>query len=145
MEKVIVKVHGEQTGADGETSAIEVVTEGRHYFKNGMHYVLYDDKMADESVSTILEIEPDRLRLTRSGAVAQEQHFVRGMESTSEYKTPFGNLKLSVQTKDMTIAYGTVSGEIHVDYALAINGAWQSDNSLSIEICPDASEIGRLN
>ena len=145
MEKVIVKVHGEQTGADGETNAIEVVTEGRHYFKNGMHYVLYDDKMADESVSTMLEIEPDRLRMTRSGAVAQEQHFIRGMESTSEYKTPFGNLKLSVQTKDMKIAYGTVSGEIHVDYALAINGAWQSDNSLSIEISPDASEIGRLN
>ena len=45
MEKVIVKVRGEQTGADGETNAIEVVAEGRHYEKNGMHYVLYDDHM----------------------------------------------------------------------------------------------------
>ena len=145
MEKVIVKVRGEQTGADGETNAIEIVAEGRHYYKNGMHYVLYDDKMADEAVSTILKIEPDRLHLTRSGAVAQEQHFMRGTESTSEYKTPLGNLTLSVQTKDMKIAYGTVSGEIHVDYALAINGAWQSDNALHISVCPDASEIGRLN
>ncbi len=145
MEKVIVKVRGEQTGADGETNAIEVVTEGRHYFKNGMHYVIYDDRMTDEPISTMLEIEPDRLRLTRSGAVAQEQHFVRGMVSTSDYRTPQGNLKLSVQTRDMTITYGTVSGEIHVDYSLAVNGMWQSDNTLSIEISPDAGEIGRLN
>lgn len=145
MEKVIVKVHGEQTGADGETNAIEVVTEGRHYYKNGMHYVLYDDHMADESISTILKIEPDRLHLTRNGAVTQEQHFMNGMESTSEYRTPMGNLTLSVLTKNMEIAYGTVSGEIRVDYAMAINGMWQSDNTLSIEISPDVSEVGRLN
>ena len=145
MDKVIVKVHGEQTGADGETNAIEVVAEGRHYFKNGMHYVLYDDNMADEAISTVLKIEPDRVHLTRSGAVTQEQHFMNGTESTSEYATPMGSLTLSVRTTNMEIAYGTVSGEIHVDYAMAINGMWQSDNSLSIEISPDASEIGRLN
>ena len=54
-------------------------------------------------------------------------------------------MKLSVRTQNMEIAYGTVSGEIRVDYAMAINGTWQSDNTLSIEISPDASEVGRLN
>lgn len=145
MEKVIVKVRGEQTGADGETNAIEVVAEGRHYEKNGMHYVLYDDHMADESISTVLEIEPNRLRLTRNGAIVQDQYFINGVESTSEYRTPFGSMKMSVRTRNMEIAYGTVSGEIHVDYAMALNGAWQSDNALHISISPDASEIGRLN
>ncbi|MBP5201009.1 MAG: DUF1934 domain-containing protein [Schwartzia sp.] len=145
MEKVIVKVRGEQTGADGETNSIEVVAEGRHYYKNGMHYVVYDDHMENEAISTMLKIEPDRLHLSRSGAVTQEQHFANGMESTSEYVTPLGSLKLSVRTKNMEIAYGTVSGEIHVDYAMAINGMWQSDNTLSISICPEASEVGRLN
>ena len=145
MEKVIVKVRGEQTGADGETNTVEVVTEGRHYYKDGMHYVIYDDHMADESISTMLRIEPDRLHLTRSGAVTQEQHFANGMESTSEYKTPLGSLTLSVRTRNMEIAYGTVSGEIHVDYAMTVNGAWQSDNALHISISPDVSEIGRLN
>ena len=140
-----MKVRGEQTGADGETNAIEVVAEGRHYEKNGMHYVLYDDHLADETISTILRIEPDRLHLTRNGAIAQDQYFMNGVESTSEYQTPFGSLKLSVRTRNMEIAYGTVSGEIRVDYAMAINGMWQSDNSLSISISPEASEVGRLN
>ena len=89
--------------------------------------------------------QPQDLAAERFLPVAQEQHFMRGLESTSEYRTPLGSLTLSVQTKDMTIAYGTVSGEIHVDYALAINGAWQSDNALHISVRPDVSEIGRLH
>jgi len=52
---------------------------------------------------------------------------------------------MSVRTRNMEIVYGNVSGEIHVDYAMALNGAWQSDNALHISISPDASEIGRLN
>ena len=145
MDKVIVKVRGEQTGADGETNAIEVVAEGRHFEKNGMHYVLYDDHMEEEPISTVLAIEPHRLRLTRNGAITQDQYFMNGVESTSEYRTPFGSLKMSVTTRNMEIAYGTVSGEIHVDYAMALNGMWQSDNALHITVSPDASEVGRLN
>ena len=145
MDKVIVKVRGEQTGADGETNAIEVVAEGRHFEKNGRHYVLYDDHMEEEPISTVLAIEPHRLRLTRNGAITQDQYFMNGVESTSEYRTPFGSLKMSVTTRNMEIAYGTVSGEIHVDYAMALNGMWQSDNALHITVSPDASEVGRLN
>ena len=145
MDKVIVKVRGEQTGADGETNAVEVVAEGRHYYKNGMHYVIYDDHMDNEAISTMLKIEPDCLHLTRHGAIAQDQYFMNGVESTSEYRTPFGSMKLSVRTQNMEIAYGTVSGEIRVDYAMAINGMWQSNNSLSISVSPEASEVGRLN
>ncbi len=145
MDKVIVKVRGEQRDAEGETETIEMVAEGRHYFKDGMHYVLYDDHLADEEVSTMLKIEPDRMHLIRNGAIVQEQHFMNGLESTSEYRTPLGSLTLSVRTRNMEIAYGTVSGEIHVDYATHINGVWQCDNTLSITVSPDESEIGRLN
>ena len=145
MERVIVKVRGEQTGADGETSAVEVVAEGRHYYRDGMHYVLYDDSVEEERVETMLRIDPYSLHLTRNGAIIHEQHFARGTESVSEYETPLGNLTLSVVTRDMKIAYGTVSGEIKVDYAMSVNGVWQSDNKLLIEVAPEADEVKRLN
>ncbi len=145
MDNVIVRVRGEQTCADGETNQIEVVAEGRHFYKNGLHYVLYDDHMADEPISTTLKIAPDSVLLLRRGAISQEQRFVEGVESTGEYRTPFGSLSLSVATSHMEVACGDVSGEIHVDYAMFVNGAWQSDNALHIEICPVPDEVGRLN
>ena len=90
-------------------------------------------------------LSDDYVLLLRRGAVSQEQRFVEGMESTSEYRTPFGRLELSVATSRMEVACGDVSGEIHVDYAMFVDGTWQSDNALHIEICPMPGEVGRLN
>ena len=147
MDKVIVKVKGQQTDAAGETSRIELIAEGRHYYRNGWHYVLYEDHMAEDvdDTSTILKIAPDTMVLLRNGSESQEQRFAAAQESTSVYRTPYGNLDLSVKTDRIAIVYGTVSGNIDVDYAMSINGKWQSRNELHIEISAAEEETSRLN
>jgi uncharacterized beta-barrel protein YwiB (DUF1934 family) len=147
MDRVIVKVKGQQTDAAGETSRIEMVAEGRHYYRNGWHYVLYDDQLAEDkaAAATILKIAPDTMVLLRNGSVNQEQRFAAAQESRSVYRTPYGNLDLSVTTNTIDIIYGTVSGNIDINYAMAINGKWQSQNELHIEICAAAGENSRLN
>ena len=52
---------------------------------------------------------------------------------------------LSVKTEKIDIVYGTVSGNIDVVYAMAINGEWQSNNELHIEVCADQEESQKLN
>ena len=142
MEKVIVKVTGEQTDAAGEVSCIGMTTVGKHYFRSGRHYIVYDDTTLAEGVSvrTMLKVAPGALILTRRGAVEQEQRFIPGQESRSRYRTPFGELELCVATKRLDIAYDAVFGQIDVVYAMHINGAWHSANKLHIEVMPDASE-----
>ena len=145
MDRVIVKVRGEQTDPEGEKSRIEMMAEGRHYYRNGKHYVLYEDDMMDGDgrISTVLKIAPDSV--VRSGGVVQEQRFDKRQESVSEYKTPFGSMELSVRTDTINVVYGTVSGEVDVSYAMSINGQVQTLNELHIEISAAEGEIGRLN
>ena len=147
MDRVIVKVRGEQTDPEGEKSRIEMMAEGRHYYRNGKHYVLYEDNMLDGEgrISTILKIAPDSVVLLRSGGVVQEQRFDKRQESVSEYKTPFGSMELSVRTDTVNVVYGTVSGEVDVSYAMSINGEVQTLNELHIEISAAEGEIDRLN
>ena len=147
MNKVIVHVRGRQTDAEGAVNKIEMMAEGRHYFRNGKHYVLYDDKTLakNKGTATVLKIAPDSVTLLRKGAVMQEQYFSSGRESRSKYRTPYGDLDLSVQTEQLDIVYGTVSGNIDVSYATSINGEWQSNNELHIEICADENEKQKLN
>lgn len=147
VDRVIVKVRGEQTDAEGEKSRIEMMAEGRHFYRNGKHYVLYQDQVmdGDGQISTVLKIAPDSLVLMRSGSVVQEQRFDKGQESVSEYQTPFGSLQMAVRTDEMSIVYGTVSGQVDVSYALSINGQVQTLNELHIEIRAAEGEIGRLN
>ena len=147
MNKVIVKVRGQQTDAQGEVNTIEMMAEGEHYFRNGKHYILYDDTSLDQknSTATVLKISTDSLTLLRKGAVVQEQHFSLARESRSTYQTPYGELALAVKTKRMDIVYGTVSGNIDVAYAMSVNGQWQSTNELHIEVCADEKEKQKLN
>lgn len=147
MEKVIVKVRGEQTDMGGEKSQIEMVAEGRHYFRDGKHYVLYEDNVMDNAgrISTVLKIAPDSVVLLRSGAVTQEQRFDARAASVSQYQTPYGNLELAVRTEAVNVVYGTVSGQVDVCYALSINGQAETRNELHIEISAAEGEISRLN
>lgn len=147
MNKVVVTVEGRQKDAMGEESCIKMVAEGRHFYKNGQNYILYEEGEAAETgkVSTMLKIAGDSMTLLRRGAIAQEQHFARGKVSKSMYRTPYGALDLSIRTQSIKILYGSVSGHIEIVYQLSMNGKWQSDNELHIDICAASAETNNLN
>ena len=44
---VLVSVRGAHI-ADGETNNLEVITAGSYYFKNGKHYIIYDEILEGE-------------------------------------------------------------------------------------------------
>ena len=133
MNRVIVKVTGEQKDAAGDVSRIEMTAMGEHYFRNGKHYIIYEDTSLAEGApaSTMLKVAADSL--------------TPESESRSRYRTPFGDLDLCVATQRLDIAYGSVSGRIDVSYDMHINGEWQSANELHIEVEADASERQKLN
>ena len=51
------------------------------------------DLNEEKETSTMLKIQKDSLTLMRTGGVQQQQVFVEGKESVSDYITPYGNLK----------------------------------------------------
>ena len=66
MNRVIVKVTGEQKDASGDISRIEMTAMGEHYFRNGKHYIIYEDTSLAEGApaSTMLKVAADSLTLT---------------------------------------------------------------------------------
>lgn len=147
MDKVVVTVIGVQKDAFGEENRIELVSVGKHYMKNGVHYVLYNDSAVSgmEGTSTLLKVEAAKVTLIRKGAVMQEQHFSEAAKSRSLYKTPFGTFRLSVLTHKLTVCYGSVSGTIDIAYDLSIDDNFQSGNQLHIEICAQQPDLAQMN
>lgn len=142
MNRVIIKIKATQEDIDGNLNEIEMMSEGTHYSRDNNHYVLYEDDVSasDGAVSTILKISSDSLSLVRKGVIYQEQNFQLDKESTSIYRTPYGNLNLSICTNLLDIEYADISGNIHVQYSVAINGQMQSKNDLNIDIYALANE-----
>ena len=133
---VIVKVRGSWQDAQGQKDSVRTIAKGHHYFHRGKHYVIYEDDAVQDGkdgsegsrVSTVLKI---------GGALEQEQRFEKGREHTSIYRTPYGNIDLSVRTEALSVDYGEVAGRIDIRYGLWVNGAFQSQNRLHIEIEED--------
>lgn len=135
MNKVIVKINSKQK--NDKQNIIKTKALANAYTKNGILYVIYKEKDLNEKkeTSTMLKIQENSLTLTRTGGVQQQQIFVEGKESVSDYVTPYGNLKMKVKTHRLKIITG-IKSTIKIDYALYINNIWQSDNELIISLEP---------
>lgn len=135
MNKVIVKINSKQKHDKQDTIKMKALANA--YTKNNILYVIYKKKDLNEQqeTSTMLKIQDNSLTLTRTGGVQQQQIFVQGQESISDYITPYGNLKMKVKTHRLEMITG-VKSIIKIDYALYINNSWQSDNELVIRLEP---------
>ena len=134
---VMVKVKGIQRDAAGEVNTIKTTAKGRYFFRGGKHYVLYDDCSLNKEkrTSTVLQFNLESLTLLRKGAVESEQRFLPGKEHHTRYRTPYGELELSAKTSKLKVLFdSTNGGAIDVSYDMSINGKFQSQNQLHIEI-----------
>jgi uncharacterized beta-barrel protein YwiB (DUF1934 family) len=136
MATVIVTVTGIQRDDTGEESRIELVTVGRHYEKNGIHYITYDETEVSgmEGTTTLLKLYGDSVAVVRMGKVEHKQEFRLGEKTYSTYVTPYGSLKMALYTSKLDHSYQAIGGNVHICYELEIDGQWQSSNELSVNI-----------
>lgn len=136
MTNVIVTVIGSQRDGAGDEQSIELITAGRHYRRNGVDYITYDESKLTglEGTTTLLKLYDGYVVLVRMGNIEQRQEFRKGERSTCTYITPYGAMEMSVATSDVTVAFANSSGSVAIAYELEIEGRWQSSNQLAITI-----------
>lgn len=137
MNKVVVSVLGVQKDVYGEENHIELVTVGRHHLKNGVNYITYHDSQGMDGTDTLLKVGGDCVTLVRKGQVEHKQKFKLKEISSSLYRTPYGDMTLTIVTNHLNICFGSASGTIDIDYELMVDGQWQSANHLYIKVCAD--------
>lgn len=136
MDTVVVTVIGSQRDAEGDENRIELTTVGRHYEKNGIHYITYDETQLSgmEGTTTLLKIYGDYVAVVRMGSVEQKQEFRLGERTFGTYITPYGIMKMAAVTSKLDMSYHEGTGGIHIEYEIEIDGQWQSKNELTVHI-----------
>ena len=73
---VLIRIRGLQALND-ETNDVEIITTGDYFFKNGKHYVIYDEMMEgiEESVHNMVKITPVRMDIQKNGAIGAHMVF----------------------------------------------------------------------
>lgn len=136
---VLVTVKGLQFG-DNEADSMEVVCNGTYYFRNGKHYIKYDEIIDDSmrSVSNILKISDiagiPRVEVKKKGTVEATLLFEEGQNHISCYETDYGSFMLGFHANRISVEHKEDEINVHIDYAMEMNYEHLSDNQIEMNI-----------
>ena len=147
MEKeVLIHVRGLQMMAeDGEQEPIEIVVPGEYYFRNGSHYLRYEEIMDESAQPTVnyIKMSEKGMEVRKKGLVNVHMVFEQGKKNMTYYTTPFGTLQMGIAATGMELHESESGLDMKVDYALEINYEHLADCTIDVKVRPKGSiELG---
>lgn len=121
---VLVTISGLQIARKSEeTDPVEVITAGDYFKKNNKHYVLYDEVVEgfDGVTKNIIKVQKDCVDITKKGIMNVHMVFEKNKKNVACYETPFGNLMLGIDAKNIKITEEENDILVNVEYALELN------------------------
>ena len=138
-KEVLIHVSGLQTmDAEGDQEPIEIVVPGEYYFRNGSHYLRYEEILEDFAEPTInyIKISPKGMEVRKKGVVNVHMVFEQGKKNMTYYTTPYGTIEMGIAATNLNLEENDSGLNMKVDYALDMNQAHVADCYLAIKAQP---------
>ena len=135
-KEVEVTITGIQKYADHEDDDLKTSAEGEYYYRNGSHYILYEERPEGftETTKSMLKLKDGCLEMTRKGLINTSMVFDKSKETVSRYKTPFGEMQLGIRTKDLSVIETEDVIRAKVAYDLEAEGRHMAECVIEIMI-----------
>ena len=120
QKEVLIHVRGLQMmDAQGDQEPIEIIVPGQYYFRNGSHYLRYEELLDETAEPTInyIKVSGKGLEVSKKGLVNVHMVFEQGKK----------NLELTESEENL---------QIKADYALDMNEEHVADCYLAIQVQP---------
>ena len=114
-----------------ENEPIEVITPASYYWKNGKHYILYDEVM--EGIPGVVKNE-----IMKSGITNAHMVFEKNQMNVTYYDTPYGQLHVGIHTRKLDVNVDDERIDIAVEYGLDVNHEATADCRIAMSIRPKA-------
>lgn len=122
-QKVWLTIRGEQEYGGLERECSELILSGTLEQRGDGFLLRYAETGEDGAVThTRLFAAPERVTLTRTGAVRSEMVFACGRVHTSSYALPFGAVPLTVEARAVRWRLGAHGGLIDLRYRIELGG-----------------------
>ena len=138
-KEVLIHVRGLQMmDADGDQEPIEIVVPGEYYFRNGSHYVRYEEILEDFAEPTInyIKFSDKGMEVRKKGVVNVHMVFEQGKKNMTFYTTPYGTIEMGIAATNLDLKENESGLNMKVDYALDMNQEHVADCCLAIQAQP---------
>ena len=130
-----------------EQEPIELVVPGQYYFKNGSHYLRYEELMDETSAEptvNYIKISSKAVEVRKKGLVNVHMVFERGKKNMTYYSTPYGIVEMGIAATGVMIEESENGIDMKVDYALEMNEEYVADCYLTVSAQSKASGEFRI-
>lgn len=132
---VMISIRGLQFLEDETDDNIETVQQGEYFFRNGSHFLLYEEYLEDfpEPVKSVIRIRGNELTLTRKGPLNVQMNFTQGKKTLTRYRTPYGAMTIGLDTDRVECRAENNGLFVEVEYVLEANYQYVADCTIRIE------------
>ena len=133
---VLIHVRGLQLmETDDEQEPIEIVVPGQYYFRNGSHYLRYEEMLDDSAQTTVnyIKMSSEGVEIRKQGQVNVHMVFEQGKKNKTFYTTPYGTLQMGIAATGLELKESKDDIQMKVDYALDMNEEHVADCYLTVQ------------
>ena len=133
---VLIHVRGLQMmETDDAQEPIEILVPGQYYFRNGSHYLRYEEMLDDTAETTVnyIKMSPNGVEVRKQGQVNVHMVFEEGKKNKTFYNTPYGTLQMGISATGLELKESEDGIQMKVDYALDMNEEHVADCYLTVQ------------
>lgn len=146
-KEVLVRLSGLQMAVNDTDNQgdepIEIISAGTYFFKNGTHYIFFEEMAEGIQGVTKTQIRlkgTETLEVIKKGISNMHMVFEKNKNHRCFYKTPFGELNLGICTSQIVTDESEENINIRVDYALDVNYEPLAECTIRINVKPRDSK-----
>lgn len=104
-ENVSITIKGYHDIAGSCQEPVITSARGRYYFRNGHHFVSYEEQTAEgeQPSRSLVKFGGNYLGIHRKGDYPSQMEFEEGKRSLTHYRTPAGVLEFGVEVEKISI------------------------------------------
>lgn len=124
---------------DEDNEPIEVIAPASYYWKNGKHYIMYDEVV--EGIPGVIKNKVkitgnDTLEIMKSGIANAHMVFEKNKMNVTYYDTPYGQIHVGIHTRELDVEVSDDLINVEVEYGLDVNHEAMADCRISMNIRP---------
>ncbi len=134
-KNVLVYIKGVQADFDGE--AIETVCPGTYYFKDGKHYIFYEEQQEGFTETSKCQLRLQKnacLEVIKKGLSNMHLVLDKRKKTSTTYATPYGQFLLDIDTKLLEVRESEQEICIRAKYHMEADGSLITRSEIEIRV-----------
>ena len=137
-ENVKVTVIGTHAPGTPEEDVIKSTCPGQYYEKGEKQYVIFEEEQEgfSEKIKTMIKFTRKSVEITKKGLIHSHMIFEQGGCHETDYATPYGTMKMEVDTSSLIMLYTEEYIRMDIAYTLRLGGNEDVKSKIVIKIKP---------